>query len=107
MHGPELQLIGDSPHECTMRFLDEHGNYYERNFFAPSNGGYVRENYHQPRQVCEGLRRLGNTLWWDPKYDKTLSALIRRESRRDWAAANRALGIEPPRQVRGRAVSDF
>ena len=63
--------------------------------------GYVRENHHQPRQVCEGLRRLGYTLWWEPSLDATLAALIRWESRRDWDAGNRALGLEAPHHAGG------
>jgi len=55
-----------------------------RRFWAPWDGGYVRDTTHQPGtlgpQVCTGLDRLGPTLDWDGR--GPLVDLIRREMRR-------------------------
>lgn len=80
---------GEFPNRCTMRTQDEYGNTIERDFFAPRNGGYVREDWINPRQVCERLSGGGATLTWNPAHDVTLSALIRRERKRDMAAERR------------------
>lgn len=69
------------PNRCTLRYVDDLGTPVERNFFAPVGGGSVREDWTQPRQVCEYLARMGATLIWDPTRDATLAALIRRERR--------------------------
>ena len=69
------------PNRCTLRYEDEYGNQIERDFFAPAGGGYVREDWSNPRQVCERLSGGGATLVWSPKRDATLADLIRRERR--------------------------
>lgn len=61
----------------------------EREFWCPSNGGYVRliDEDHPGTlgaQVCEELRSVGNTLWCDSP--EKLPALIRRERRRELRA---------------------
>jgi len=45
----------------------------EETFTVPNSGGYVRKNGNQ---VCEGLDRIGNTLWSTPE---NLIELIRAE----------------------------
>jgi hypothetical protein len=67
------------PNRCTLRYETDLGDVVERDFFAPLEGGYVRENWSQPRQVCERLSSGGATLVWNPKRDATLADLIRRE----------------------------
>lgn len=52
----------------------------EREFHAPFGGGYVSEGWNNPRQVCDGLGRFGNTLLWSGTYP--LVELIRVERRR-------------------------
>ena len=54
-----------------------------REYWAPLHGGYVRDITNarytiEGFQVCEGLRRYGNTLSWNGKYP--LKKLIMRES---------------------------
>ena len=60
----------------------------EREFWAPSDGGYVREiSVDQPGllgdQVCTGLSSRGPTLSWDDRLP--LSVLVMRELRRSIA----------------------
>lgn len=81
------------PNRCTIRYEDEAGQLVERDFFAPAEGGYVREDWRNPRQVCERLQGGGATLVWSPERDGTLASLVRREwrarraaERRFWAA---------------------
>lgn len=74
------------PNRCTLRYEDEYGEQRERDFFAPRDGGYVRENWGSPRQVCDRLSGGGATLVWRPDRDATLADLIRRERRRALAA---------------------
>jgi hypothetical protein len=83
------RIIADEtyPSRCTLRYEDEEGHVIERDFFAPRDGGYVREDWSNPRQVCERLSGGGATLVWQPKRDATLADLIRRERR---AACRRA-----------------
>jgi len=70
------RLIVHADNEVTFR---------GRTYWAPSKGGYVRDTTRHPGtlgpQVCYGLRRLGDTLYWDPKYG-TLADMIRREYKR-------------------------
>lgn len=63
---------------CTIRYEDDCGTMVERDFFAPAAGGYVKENWSDPRQVCERLASTGNTLLWYPS-EGPLSQMIRRE----------------------------
>jgi hypothetical protein len=80
---------GTYPNRCTLRYEDEYGHQIERDFFAPASGGYVREDWSNPRQVCEGLSSMGATLVWNPARDATLADLIRRERRSAQAAERR------------------
>lgn len=76
----------DYPNRCTLRYTDDAGHVVDREFFAPAGGGYVRENWGNPRQVCEHLSGGGATLIWEPTRDAQLVDLIRRE----WSAGRRA-----------------
>ncbi len=61
-----------------------------RNFWCPSNGGYIYERdtkTWQNRQVCDGLESLGNTLWIKNPGD--LIEVIRREWRKSKRAEER------------------
>lgn len=73
------------PHRCSLRYDDERGRRVERDFFAPPGGGYVREGWSDPRQVCDRLGSTGATLVWDPA-SGPLVELVRRE----WRAMRRA-----------------
>lgn len=64
------------------RFTDEWGEKHVFTYFAPSDGGYVRQDDgRQYPQVCERLYGMGRTLVWSPKRE-SLVALIRREWKR-------------------------
>lgn len=82
-------IPGELPNRCTLRFTDYNGDVRERDFFAPPGGGYVREDWSNPRQVCERLYQRGATLIWDAKLYPTLAALIRRERKRATDASAR------------------
>ena len=58
---------------CSLEFEDIAENYY-----APANGGYVRDSNN--RQVCEKLYLRGSTLKWSGTFP--LIDLIRREYKR-------------------------
>jgi len=58
------------------------GEQIVRRFYAPANGGYVRDQ--SGRQVCQGLSHRGNTLVLTG--GNSLISLIRRE----WQVARRA-----------------
>jgi hypothetical protein len=64
---------------------DNEVTFEKRHYWAPMKGGYVRDVTHHPGtlgpQVCYGLKRLGDTLWWDPRYG-SLAEMIRREAKR-------------------------
>jgi hypothetical protein len=74
---------------CVVSYTDPcDGCRITREFFAPSEGGYVRENDGQQYpQVCEELASMGNTLKWRPGHP--LMDLIRREYRRMRAGERR------------------
>lgn len=68
-----------------------------REFWAPSDGGYIREiTEDRPGtlgyQVCDCLDGLGNTLEWRPGYG-SLARVIRRE----WRARARAMKAQARR----------
>ncbi len=69
----------DASNRATMTYQDDMGRVVTREFFAPAEGGYVRENWNNPRQVCAMLAGGGATLVWNPKRDPELVDLIRRE----------------------------
>jgi len=58
------------------------GEQIVRRFYAPANGGYVRDQ--SGRQICQGLSHRGNTLVLTG--GNSLISLIRRE----WQVARRA-----------------
>lgn len=74
-----------------LRDEDYMGDEIVREFWVPSNGGYVRKIDDQHpgtlgQQVCERLASLGSTLHCSPD---GLEAVIRREYRRMVDAAKR------------------
>jgi len=69
----------DYPNRCTIRYEDEYGYPLHREYYAPTQGGYVQRVGWG--QVCEKLQGGGATLTWNPSHDKTLADLIRRERR--------------------------
>lgn len=80
---------GDWPNRCTIRYTDDDSDrVVERDFFAPPSGGYVREDWTNPRQVCERLQGGGATLVWSPASGPLVN-LIRREWRARQAAERR------------------
>ena len=79
------------PSRCTLRCENEYGEIESRDFFTPADGGYVRENWDNPTQVCGRLSNRGYTLEWRPSVKfPTLAAMVRREHR----AAQRAMKRE-------------
>ena len=87
-----MRLTTDAgyPNRCTLRYADAYTDVVEtRDFFAPADGGYVKENWSSPRQVCGNLSGGGATLTWNPKRDAALADLIRREYRAMRAAERR------------------
>lgn len=81
-------IFATSHNSCTMRFTDVFGNRCERNYFASSNGGYVRyRSGNDLRQVCEKLGSIGPTLQWSG--DAPLVDLIRKHHRLARAAERR------------------
>lgn len=85
------QFITDGwTNRCTIRY-DYDGRAIERDFFAPPSGGYVREDWANPRQVCERLQGGGATLVWSPASGPLVN-LIRREWRGRQAAERRRWG---------------
>jgi len=72
------------PNRCVLRL----SNGVEQHYWAPTQGGYVRNVTKQPGtlgpQVCEGLAGSGSTLAWSGNYP--LAELIRREARRAGSA---------------------
>ena len=70
------------PHRCTLRTRHADGSVVQRDFFTAPDGGYVRENWDRPRQVCDQLAPRGVTLLWRPSQAfPTLAARIRHEHR--------------------------
>lgn len=71
----------------TVEYDDYDGERAERTFTCPPSGGYVRELVRgEAKQVCDGLARMGNTLFCNSR--DALPALIRseyRKMRRAWA----------------------
>lgn len=84
------QITADPGYDnrVTLRYEDEGGELVTRDVFAPYGGGYVREDWSNPRQVCERLERFGSTLIWSGS--TPLVDLIRWEYRRRRAAQRRA-----------------
>ncbi len=92
MEEPSFTFLADcAKSRCTLRYTDEYGNSSDREFFASQSGGAVYEGDRNPRQVCEGLKRLGATLYWQPDFDATLADLIRRECNRNKCVSSRVL----------------
>lgn len=81
-------ITADQDNRCTLRYEDEMGDPVTREFFAPSGGGYVREDWTNARQVCVRLSSFGDTLIWRP-VTGTLADLIRRERRAALSAERR------------------
>lgn len=105
-----MKLISDVsyPNRCTLEYSDACGHRIARDFFAPAAGGYVREDWTNPRQVCENLFARGSTLVWYPSAEyPTLAHCIRAEYRaliramypRDRSARRHAYTTDGP--VRG------
>ena len=77
---PRAQFnVGEMDNRCSITYQDDMGTTVTRDFFAPGNGGYVREDWDSPRQVCGELRGGGWTLMWDPKRHPKLVDLVREE----------------------------
>jgi hypothetical protein len=70
-------------HLCSLLYEDAAtGDFVTRHFFAPADGGYVREwvnGGRDARQVCDALGAGGATLYWSGR--KPLIEMIRREFR--------------------------
>ena len=73
------------PNRCKLTEHDD-DKYHVTTYWAPNEGGYVRDVSLQPgtlgRQVCYGLTYLGDTLTWVPGHERLVD-LIRRERRRE------------------------
>jgi hypothetical protein len=79
----KITLDAKRPARCTLHTRTWDGTERVRDFFTDPRGGYVRENWNNPRQICERLSSTGPTLRWIPsKKYPTLAHLIRREYRR-------------------------
>lgn len=80
---------------CTIESDDVYGNRVSRDFFAPEDGGHVKYDWSNPRQICEGLAAQGPTLTWHPsEKTPTLGALLRREHRRYLRASGAVLSYD-------------
>ena len=74
----------EHPHHVTVTTDSAYDTRRETTeYHAPSAGGYVHiaDGLGQRPQVCDGLRRFGDTLYWSPRAE-LLVTLIRREYRR-------------------------
>ena len=86
------KILSESDNECTMHIPADGDLFpaYTREFWAPSDGGYVYEIFeHRPgtsgQQVCDCLRDTGDTLHWDGS--RPLIHMIRAEAKREQMAA--------------------
>ena len=78
----KTQITNHCLSSCTLRYIDlETDILRNRTFYAPVEGGYVREIFNPLKdgsQVCERLAHKGITLIWHPEKGY-LSDLIRKE----------------------------
>lgn len=80
------------PNRCSMR-TEEDGSVRVLDYYAPADGGYVREHWLGCRQVCEWLGTTGRALTWKPDSRRypTLAHLIRAEHKKRQAAERREM----------------